>query len=134
MVASLWKVFVSFFKITLAFVSIISPIFAVWDTNDPWPESNQARVEFEVDYFFVPVGGSWRGGTRLAQTALLVPRSLSLPMSVSIQSSNNDVAIHTNHSGFWIILLCLMAGWYLVFSYAHRWLIGKGDSEGAVLS
>lgn len=134
MTASLWKFFVSLFKIGLAVVSIISPILAVWDTHDPWPESNQARIEFEANYFFVPVGGSWRDGTRLAQTALLVPRSASLPMSVSIRSSDNDVDVYTDHFGFWVISLFLITGWYLVFSRTRRWLIGKDDSEGVVLS
>jgi hypothetical protein len=101
---------------------------AALDSSDPWPVSNQVRSELETDYFFVPVGGSWSDGTRLAQTALLIPRSPAAPTSVFIQTSESGIDVRMDQFGFWIIVLSLVAGWYLVFSYSRRWLLGSGPN------
>ena len=126
--ASAWKAIVSFFKIGLAVVSIVTPVLAVWDIRDPWPASDSVRIDFETDYVFVPIGGSWRGGNRLAQSALLVPRSASPPMAVSIRLSENGTEVQIDYLDFWFILLYVGIGWYLVFTYVRRWLVGHTET------
>ena len=125
MAAYILKFFVSFFKVALAIVSIVVPILAVSDFNDPWPQSNQTRIEFESEFVFVPIGGSWRNGKRLAQTALLIPRSTSAPKFLSIRNSESGVDVHTDHFRYWLAVICISAGWYFFLSFAYRRLIGS---------
>ncbi|MGB5629979.1 MAG: hypothetical protein WBM57_11465 [Woeseiaceae bacterium] len=133
-----WRRIFSIFKIGLAVVAIGTPVLALWDTNDPWPVSNEARIALEKEYAFVPVGGSWRGGERLAQTALLFPKTISAPKFVAIRSSDSEVTVQTDQLGFWLTLLYLVAGWYLAYSYARKLLLGEdvpqAESESTILS
>ena len=136
--ARFWNCIFSIFKIGLAVVAIWTPILALWDTNDSWSISDEARIAFEKDYLFVSVGGSWSGGERLAQTALLFPRTTNAPKFVAIRSSDSKVTVHTDQHGFWLTLLYLGAGWYFAFSYARNWLLGKNvpqtESKSTILS
>ena len=124
-IAQFWKPVLAFFRIGLAFVAIWTTVLAVWDTTDPWPISNEAKLAYENDYFFVPIGGSWRGGQRLAQTALLFPNTVNSPKFISIRRSNDGLTIHLDQHRFWLGLLYIGAGWYFVFWYARRWVVGK---------
>lgn len=133
MATAIWKFFVAIIKVGLVIASIVAPIVAILDIRDPWPESGQARIEFETDYFFVPIGGSWRGDSRLAQSALLVPKSFSAPMFVSIRTSDSGVDVQSDHFRFWLVVVYIAAGWYVLLSFTLSRLLGRSRAEEQVV-
>jgi hypothetical protein len=120
------KSVVTFIKVVIAIVSLLAPIIFVNDVYRPWHVANDLRTAYSADYFFVPVGGSWRNGERKSQTALLVPRNVTAPMSVSISGNHEDPIVEEDRFSFWIIITVLIYGWFMLFRYVQRRLLDGG--------